>query len=567
MTMSYQTQTMDPKHTVAFASAGNHHMSGNHAAQFPENQLPGMMGSVDALAGTIGQFQGMTLGNGISHNASNMGQMAAAHTYMLPQDYMLAPHLPSAMGMDHLSQGPYGPAAGGYLAAPGQFSPYMPYPMMPFTPGRAVSGSAALLDRTNRGHNDLPGLENRRHSGGSYTTTESAPTTPFYNGGGKNDKGPRVAALDRSTYTTPSPQQVVGGNIFVEPAAKHSAINIPVDRNLEELLKQDPVVPKAVPAVFTPATQMKTLDQSLENRIPGNRNVYIRGLHPTTDDELLFRFAARFGNVETSKAIIDTSTGACKGFGFAKFYDVRDSEMCIRGFHRLGYEVGFARESFNSRLKAEGDEGSTNLYISNLPKSLTENDLGDIFGGYHIMSSKILRDSMGNSRGVGFARFESRDVCDTVIKQFNGIPIGEEEMVMNIRYADTPSQKELKRVTAERRQFRTNEYNIGAYGTPLVGIQPNMYNQPAWKRALHATANTGYTPRSMTGGLDRMGKVVKSDGYQAGTVQGNPQSSAEATVIETASDDSDEGVTIHADSTTPVIVSTQSSPISKKEQK
>ncbi len=30
-------------------------------------------------------------------------------------------------------------------------------------------------------------------------------------------------------------------------------------------------------------------------------------------------------------------------FGFAKYYDVRDSEMCIRGFYKLGYEVGFAR--------------------------------------------------------------------------------------------------------------------------------------------------------------------------------------------------------------------------------
>lgn len=75
-------------------------------------------------------------------------------------------------------------------------------------------------------------------------------------------------------------------------------------------------------------------------------------------------------------------------FGFAKFYDVRDSELCIRGFHRLEYEVGFARvsdpgvnssrranlwqESFNSRLKAEGDTESTNLYMSNLPKALTE---------------------------------------------------------------------------------------------------------------------------------------------------------------------------------------------------
>lgn len=56
---------------------------------------------------------------------------------------------------------------------------------------------------------------------------------------------------------------------------------------------------------------------------------------------------------------------------------------------------------------------------------------------------------------------------------------------MNIRYADTPSQKELKRVTAERRQFRTNEYNIGAYGTPLVGMSPTMYGQPSqWRRVI-----------------------------------------------------------------------------------
>jgi hypothetical protein len=75
-------------------------------------------------------------------------------------------------------------------------------------------------------------------------------------------------------------------------------------------------------------------------------------------------------------------------FGFAKYFDVRDAELCIRGFYKLGYEVGFARvcesylkseyplttlqESFNSRLKAEGDENSTNLYVSNLPRDMTE---------------------------------------------------------------------------------------------------------------------------------------------------------------------------------------------------
>lgn len=53
---------------------------------------------------------------------------------------------------------------------------------------------------------------------------------------------------------------------------------------------------------------------------------------------------------------------------------------------------------------------------------------------------------------------------------------------MQVRYADTPAQKELKRITAERRQFRTNEYNIGAYGTADVGIHPSIYSPAPWNR-------------------------------------------------------------------------------------
>lgn len=82
------------------------------------------------------------------------------------------------------------------------------------------------------------------------------------------------------------------------------------------------------------------------------------------------------------------------------------------------------------------------------------------------------------------ARFEDREICDEIISNFTGQPLGDEGLPMQIRYADTPAQKELKRVTAERRQFRTNEYNVGAYGTPLVGMAPTLYNQAGWKRGI-----------------------------------------------------------------------------------
>jgi hypothetical protein len=74
---------------------------------------------------------------------------------------------------------------------------------------------------------------------------------------------------------------------------------------------------------------------------------------------------------------------------------VADSEKCIRGFYQLGYEVGFARESFNARLKAEGDEGSTNLYLSNLPKNLNEavsHSVGELLFGHTDISSGVELD-------------------------------------------------------------------------------------------------------------------------------------------------------------------------------
>jgi hypothetical protein len=199
----------------------------------------------------------------------NMSQVQEAY-----QQAAIAPQYPMHSGFGHIP---------------------VPYSVLgPYTPGRAAS----YTDRSN----ELPALENRR---GSYSTTESTPATPFFGNASDRGNAARVSVA-RSTFNTPSPDhaQVAGGF----PKA-----SVTEDVDMEALLKQDPAIPRAVPAVFTPPQHMKTLEQCLENRIVGNRNVYIRGLHPTTDDELLLKYAQRFGDVEQSKAIIDTATGACKG--------------------------------------------------------------------------------------------------------------------------------------------------------------------------------------------------------------------------------------------------------------
>ncbi|RAL65642.1 hypothetical protein DID88_005313 [Monilinia fructigena] len=537
-------------------------------------------GDGGAMTAMLSQFAGLSIPASMSGAtgpmAANQHPLGTGQVYfqVTPDGLVYAPNMyqPQPLAPQHLSENAYNmnsfPGALPYLAQASTVYPgYVPgfQQNIPYTPN---ARSAYYPDRSDHSHStkDVPGLENRR---GSYSTTESVPGTPYYASFAHREHGAHIAAIDRSPFgSTPSPQQLPVPH--AQPVVKALPYpTIPIGVDIQALLKQFPPIPKAVPAVFTPTENMRTLDQSLHNPIKNNRNVYIRGLHPNTDDETLAQYAARFGKVETSKAIIDTATGACKGFGFAKYFDVRDSELCIRGFWELGYEVGFARESFNARLKAEGDEASTNLYVSNLPKTMTESELGAIFMDYKVSSSRILRDSQNHSRGVGFARFENRDVCEEIIRKFHGQPIGEEGLLLQVRYADTPAQKDLKRITTERRQFRTNEYNVGAYGAPaadMIALASPQMPSPILPRASQIAR---HLPGSRSSGSWKRDGVPSPMGHVPGfkdldrsvvkvsLTEASPKkslnhvivSSVTPTVSENGS--ADDGVTIHD---SPVVI-------------
>lgn len=260
----------------------------------------------DGLSGVVSAFGNINLAN------SNNLPQGAAPVAMPPNGYMhdgpvvgypgYAAQQPSYIGMPQVAD-PYNTGVPGntYMAQGGV--PYAQY-IIPYTPARNYP------NRIDRELRNVPDLDNRRSSY-STTATESTPGTPFF--GGMNDRhsgGPRVISADRSSYTTPSPQALAVSGTIGPVTTKGKRI---ADAELHALNEQDPPIPAAVPAVFTTPEQRKSLDQCLENRIDGNKNVYIRGLHPTTDDELLSSYASRFGEVEQSKAIIDTATGACKG--------------------------------------------------------------------------------------------------------------------------------------------------------------------------------------------------------------------------------------------------------------
>jgi hypothetical protein len=263
--------------------------------QFAGLAFPG--GNMAPAVGSIGANQ-LSVGGSTQFYMTPEGQLFCAPVHGM---YSTQP-----MGPGQLADNSYAfPHTMPYLAQAAYG--YVPgYPILPYTPGHA----GYYPDRSEHPHKEVPGLENRR---GSYSTNESVPGTPYYGSTSLRDQTTQIAPVDRSPFgSTPSPPQLALPH--VQQAAKPLPYkSIPVGVDINALLSQHPAIPRAVPAVFTPRESMRTLDQSLSNPIMGNRNVYIRGLHPNTDDDTLAAYTARFGKVETSKAIIDTSTGACKG--------------------------------------------------------------------------------------------------------------------------------------------------------------------------------------------------------------------------------------------------------------
>src|SRR3569833_111888 len=278
---------------------GAHDMNNMHVHQGGP-ALVGGMPTADGMGAFVFLFGGLNLGAGGNMGPGNAGMPAMPHNaYMGGADgnIVFATSFANAVPPMVDPTAPYGATYPVAFPSHG-FVPSYPGALVPFTPDRPVSYESRVP-------RDLPALENRR---GSYSTsaTESTPATPFFGQGSDRLTGTRVASLDRSAYTTPSPRetisQYVGNNIQMK---------VMIDPDHDSQHKKEPPKPKAKPADRT--DHVKPLEQCLENRIQGNKNVYIRGLHPTTDDDLLLKYAERFGPVEQSKAIIDTATGACKG--------------------------------------------------------------------------------------------------------------------------------------------------------------------------------------------------------------------------------------------------------------
>lgn len=263
-------------------------------------------------------------------------------------------------------------------------------------------------------------------------------------------------------------------------------------------------------------SQSGTLSTSLSNNMgPGpageqlsKTNLYIRGLNQNTTDKDLVQMCSMYGNIISTKAILDKNTNKCKGYGFVDFETPASAESAVKALQAKGVQAQMAKVGITllRRLPSQQEQDPTNLYIANLPLNFKENDVDNLLAKYgQVISTRILRDTAGQSKGVGFARMESKEKCEQIIQMFNGSPLAGSKEPLLVKFADGGIKKRNIYKSQDQRMWKD-----GGEAAP-VSYDPS------------GMAQNGVTTQHMLpAALTQYGRHYGAQTMQSYSVPGNP---------------------------------------------
>lgn len=169
---------------------------------------------------------------------------------------------------------------------------------------------------------------------------------------------------------------------------------------------------------------MMSFDSSTGASLPDGEtrtNLIINYLPQTLTDQEFYKIFVVVGPIKNCRIMKDLKTGYSFGFGFVEYQKPEDAAKAILQLNNLPVQHKRIKVSY-ARPPGE-DIKETNLYIQNIPRSYTLDQLEELFSSYgQIVQKNLLKDKVtGLPRGVGFVRFDKKSEAEAAINGMNGI--------------------------------------------------------------------------------------------------------------------------------------------------
>nr|QNN94691.1 ELAV2 [Malacoceros fuliginosus] len=168
---------------------------------------------------------------------------------------------------------------------------------------------------------------------------------------------------------------------------------------------------------------------------PASSNLIINYLPQSLTDEEFRSMFLSIGPLKASKIVRDRATNYSYGFGFVEYMNDDDAGKAIATLNGLQLQ--------NKRIKVaysrNGDKvKGANLYVRNVPKHFNQEQFQAIFQNHGtIIQARIISDpNTGDSKGIGFVLFDTKDQAESAIAELDGtIPVGGTES-LSVKFAD-----------------------------------------------------------------------------------------------------------------------------------
>ena len=140
----------------------------------------------------------------------------------------------------------------------------------------------------------------------------------------------------------------------------------------------------------------------------------------TFDLDLFKHFQARGYKLKSARVMFDDQSRS-KRFGYLNFHDAVEAERCLAEMNNCTIS---GKQIVLNKQKDRDFDSNANLLVRNLPKSVDQRQLAEMFQKYgRIVSCKLEIYGDGSSRGFGYVQFDNVDNATKAITDLDNTTV------------------------------------------------------------------------------------------------------------------------------------------------
>jgi len=199
-------------------------------------------------------------------------------------------------------------------------------------------------------------------------------------------------------------------------------------------------------------------------RRTGVGNIFIKNLDKSIDHKALYDTFSAFGNILSCKVAVDENAQS-RGFGFVHFETKEAADEAIKKVNgmMLNDKKVFVGNFMTKRERVEklGDQAKKfkNVFVKNFADTLDDDKLSEMFSSVgDITSAIVMKNDDGTSKGFGFVAFETHELADKAVDDYNGKEIEGRKLVVCRAQKKQERAMELKSKFEAQKLERISRY-------------------------------------------------------------------------------------------------------------